>query len=277
MHKTLVALVSLAVIGWTSNPCHAQERRQTETARILADWDDTDENVLASLFATGDSRVGDLVKICRGRDQELHAKAFLVLDLIGSPETRACASGLESDDQPVVLGTSDTLSQDDYAKLEELFADERQKKQLACSEEDVPAIDESLSYALILDGSSRSISLLKRMAAKFKACKVEDLLSSEIVVNADALERDARTSAHNLVLESETFESQLRHSVSFIPPELRSNASIRLLARNRQDTRMLVEVSYRSGMKCGSGYYVVLRKTSNNTWNYALIERAWIS
>lgn len=277
MLKRFRVLFTLAMIACASRNALAEEHPQTDTAQVLATWEDLDETVLASLFATGESRLEDLVNICNGKDQELHAKAYLVLYLIGSPEARACASGLQYDNQPAVFAAGDMLSEEDFAKLEKLFAIKRQRQQPTCNEDDVPVVDESLSYALVLDGSPRSIHLLRNMAAQFKTCDAEGLITSEIAVHADALQREARTLARDIAIDSDAFESRIRHSAFFIPAEFRTDASVQLLARNETNSRMLMEVSYRCGMLCGSGYYVVLKKNSAGTWDYVLITRAWIS
>jgi hypothetical protein len=78
-------------------------------------------------------------------------------------------------------------------------------------------------------------------------------------------------------LDTANFELLLKQSAFFVPEDEQKALSVELLARNETNSRMLVEVSYRCGMLCGSGYYVVLKKNSASTWDYVLICRAWIS
>lgn len=87
---------------------------------------------------------------------------------------------------------------------------------------------------------------------------------------------DAKAIGHDLKIEPDTLEASVRHSAFFMPEEYRKEASVELLARNSTDSRLLLEVSYRCGMLCGRGYYVVLRR-DGAVWQYAVIRMAWIS
>lgn len=257
---------------------HQGSPLQGDTVRLLTQWNGDDEAVLASLFASGDTRIKDLVEACDSQDMALHGEAYLILYLIGSPEARACVTGLHTDDGKIAaLAPADSLTSEDFEALEHLFRRRTCEQNASCKEEDAPLVDESLSYALVLDGSPRAMTLLGRVATLSKACHTEDLIGSDVASNSALLRREAQSITRHLSLQSSTFESQVRESAFFIPANARSDAGVKLLARNQTDTRMLLEVSYHCGMLCGSGYYVVLKKNSAGTWDYALIERAWIS
>ena len=78
-------------------------------------------------------------------------------------------------------------------------------------------------------------------------------------------------------LNTANSESLVKQSAFFVPENQQEAVSVELLARNETNSRMLVEVSYRCGPLCGSGYYVVLKKNTAGTWGYVLVSRAWIS
>src|SRR5436190_14484137 len=95
---------------------------QGGTFRLLTQWGGDDETALASLFATGDTRIPDLISACRSQDQDRHGEAYLLLYLIGSPEARACAADLHADDDQIaVLATADSPTSEDFGKLERVF------------------------------------------------------------------------------------------------------------------------------------------------------------
>jgi len=137
-------------------------------------------------------------------------------------------------------------------------------------------VDESVGYALILNGSDRAFTLAKRIAASFKTCRGEGLMVAEPFLRAESLNK-VSSKTRNLQLDTANFELGMKQSAFFVPEDRQEAVSVDLLARNETNSRMLVEVSYRCGMLCGSGYYVVLKKNSAGRWDYVLIVRGWIS
>ena len=252
-------------------------KADSETAKLLKKWDGDDEATLATLFATGRSRERELAEVCHNGDQDLRGEAYSVLLLIGSAETAGCVENLDLEGKPAVLATGDELQTQDFEHIERVLNQTPcQRKQDCKGEDDCPLIDESTSYALALDGSARALTLLKRIAALFKACHGEDLIIGQGSLTVESIQ-DVRSRTRNLQLDTANFESLLKQSAFFVPEDQQKAVSVALLARNETNSRMLVEVSYRCGMLCGSGYYVVLKKNSAGKWDYALISRAWIS
>jgi hypothetical protein len=208
----------------------------------------------------------------------MHApEAYLLLVLIGSNKTAECASRVHQEDFPAILATSDEVSEADFTKLEYLFRPRPCEDSGKCREQDLPLVDESIVYALVLDGSKRAMSLLNRMSKLSKASKSDDMLGFDVASNAETLITQARERAHNLTFEPSTFEQALRRSAFFLKDDVKETAEIKLLARNVSNDHMLITVSYTCGRLCGSGYYVVLKRSHSGTWDYALIARAWIS
>jgi hypothetical protein len=252
-------------------------KADSETVKLLKQWDGDDEATLATLFATGQSRELELAQICHDGDQYLRGEAYVVLLLIGSSETAGCVENLDLEGKPAVLATRDELQMQDFERIERVLTENPcQGKQNCNGEDDCPLIDESTTYALFLNGSARALALLKHMATLSKACRGEDLTPADIALNVDSM-NDVASRTRNLQLDTANFESVMKKSAFFVPEDQQKAVSVELLARNETNSRMLVEVSYRCGMLCGSGYYVVLKKNAAGTWDYVLVSRAWIS
>lgn len=143
--------------------------------------------------------------------------------------------------------------------------------------EPLTPLDDSVVYALILDGSPRSRSILNHMDAIENACGVDhDTIIGEILEQAQSVIAAAKRSARNLKFEPDTFESVVRSSAFFLRSKYRKDSQIEVIAHNIANDRILLEVSYRCGRLCGSRYYVVLQK-DGTVWRYASIGIAWIS
>jgi|SRR6185437_8476243 hypothetical protein len=256
----------------------AGPKTDSETLKLLKQWDGDDEAPLATLFATGQSREPELAKVCHNEDQELHAKAYVVLLIIGSTATADCANNLNVEGESPMLLSGDIITGADLDRLEKLIVENPCKDDRGCKkqDDDCPQIDESIGYALVLNGSNRAFTLAKRIATLFKACRGEGLMAAEPFLKTESM-WDARSKTRNLRLAPANFEAAMKQSAFFVPEDRQKEVSVELLARNETNSRMLVEVSYRCGMLCGSGYYVVLKKNAAGTWDYVLVSRAWIS
>ena len=86
----------------------------------------------------------------------------------------------------------------------------------------------------------------------------------------------AKENGHNLKFEPDTLEGVIRSAAFFLPSEYRKDSRIEVIARNKTEDSILLEVSYVCGRLCGSGYHVVLQK-DGIVWRYASIGIAWIS
>lgn len=248
----------------------AGPKTNSETLKLLRQWDGDDEATLATLFATGQSRERELAEVCHNEDQDLRGEAYFVLLLIGSPETAACVGNLDLEGEPPVLATGDELQTEDFEHIDRILTENPCHRNKDCKpHDDCPSIDESTSYALALNGSARARALLKRIADQFKACHGEEIDLASL--------NDSASKTRKLQLNTANFESAMKQSAFFVPEDQQKAVSVELLARNETNSRRLVAVSYRCGMLCGSGYYVVLKKNSAGTWDYVLVSRAWIS
>jgi hypothetical protein len=279
----LSALMSTALSAriYGQNASTAAAGPQFQIIEALSAWDGTgdgeDGDRLSLLFARGETLIPDIVAACHDGDEDLVPKAYLLLRLLGSEKTTECASHVHQEDPPIMLGTSDVLTESAYSKLERIFAPQPCESSRNCIEDDLPLVEESIVYALILDGSPRAKNILNRMSKLAAASHSEDMLGFDVASHAETLTPEARSLAHNLSLDGGTFEQSFRRSLFFLKRSVRDTAEIKLLARNPSDDRMLVTVSYMGGRLSGSGYYIVLSKNAIGTWDYALIMRAWIS
>ncbi len=275
----LMGIALMLLLGWMPNVNYAEAQAPAEgdTIKLLTAWDGDADGALGALFATGKGRAAALVEACRNPDEEVRAKAFVVLYFIGSPETPKCAALWNSKDQPVQMVMSDEPTSTELDDIERSFRRKPCEREGNCSDEECPIPDETDIYALILNGSARAVSLLKRAAAMTRACHQQETIGAELAEHAESLAREARSATHDLVLDGTNFESTLRQSAFFVAPEYRNNTDVKVLARSESDTRILAEISYRCGMLCGGGYYIVLKKNAKGSWDYVIITRAWIS
>jgi hypothetical protein len=254
----------------------------SDTLAMVKAWRETEENKeLGRLFAIGDLRAADLLVVCNDADEEIASSAFLVLQLLGKSECVPCGETISPKHKDVPFVCGDNIADADFNRVETWLAKKHKGNGYDCGEEDeyepLTPLDDSLAYALILDGSPRSMSILKSMLAIEKACVAEGTtILGEVVSQAQSLIAAAKENAHNLHFEPSTLEEVVRSSAFFLPSEYRKDSRIEVVAHNKAEDRLLLEVSYVCGRLCGSGYYVVLQK-DGTVWRYASIGMAWIS
>jgi hypothetical protein len=253
-----------------------------DTMRMIKAWHETEESdELGRLFAIGDLRRPDLLRICHDSDDEIAVLAFMTLQLLGQPECMPCADAIsrKHNGVPFVCGTS--IADADFNRIEQWLAKKKNGDRYDCGPKDeyepLTPLHDTVVYALILDGSPRSRLILKRMLAIEKACVAEGTtIIGEILSQAESLIAAAKESGHNLKFEPDTLEGVIRSAAFFLPSEYRKDSQIEVIAHNTANDRILLEISYRCGRLCGSGYYVVFQK-DGTVWRYASIGMAWIS
>lgn len=254
----------------------------SDTLAMIRAWRETEEsNELGRLFAIGDLRTSDLLAACNDADEEIASLAFLALQLLGKSECVPCGDTVsrKHNDVPLVCGA--TMAAADFNRIERWLAKKKHGNRYECAPEGeyepLTPLGDSVVYALILDGSPRSKSILNHMDAIENACGVgHSTIIGGILEEANSLIAAAKRSGRNLRFEPDTLESVVRSSAFFLPSKYRKDSQIEVLAHNKANDRILLEVSYRCGRLCGSGYYVVLRK-DGTAWRYASIGMAWIS
>ena len=254
----------------------------SDTLAMIKAWRETEESdELGRLFAIGDLRTSDLLAACNDADEEIASLAFLALQLLGKSECVPCGDTVsrKHNDVPLVCGA--TIAEADFNRIERWLAKKKHANGYKCAPEGeyepLTPLDDSVVYALILDGSPRSKSILNHMDAVENACGVDhSTIIGGILEEANSLIAAAKRSGRNLRFEPDTLESVVRSSAFFLPSKYRKDSQIEMLAHNKANDRILLEVSYRCRSLCGSGYYVVLQK-DGTTWRYASIGMAWIS
>jgi hypothetical protein len=263
------------------NESSAQELASTsetysDTLRMLKAWlspakHSTKDDQIARLFSIGDTRTSDLLAACRSADDAVARAAFLTLQLLGESDNGRCADSVEHKHTGLAFSGVANLKIAEFERIERWLAKKHTRNGYECGEDD-PLIDDSLVYALILDGSPRSESALNRMLEVDKAC-AGDNIAGEPLEQARSLILAAREIGHNLTLEPD-IDKSVRASAFFLPTKYRKDSKVGVLART--DDRILLDVSYVCGLKCGRGYVVVLRREAA-VWQYALIRMEWIS
>jgi hypothetical protein len=245
---------------------------------MIRAWIETQQkDELGRLFVIGDVRTSDLLAACHSTDDEIVSAAFFVLQLLGKPEGKNCADSLSQKHDVVVCAVN--ISDACFNRIEEWFARKGTANGYDCGDDkDEPFMpfDDSLVYALVLDGSPRSRSVLDRMVAFEKACKGGDTIIEELLEDAQSLIVEAKENGQNLSFEPDTLQNSVRASAFFLPSNYRKNSEVEVIAHNKEGDRVMLEVSYMCGLLCGRGYYVVLRK-DDTVWQYAFVRMAWIS
>jgi hypothetical protein len=237
-----------------------------ETIRMLKTLNNAD---LARLFSEGGSRNSDLLAACRGSDKQIGNAAFMILQFLGAPNLESCAGALERRYGGLVFATAGDLTDSDVELIDRKLIAIRIPKGHKCVG-DVFYFDDAISYALILKGSTRSKTVLLALE---NFCTDRADLRNYNLERTNSLIKSAKEVGHNLNLEG-GIESAIRAPAFLLPLEARKSVTVDVLART--DQRILLEVSYHCGPRCGQGYYVVLRK-DGRVWQYAVIEMAWIS
>jgi hypothetical protein len=271
------SLLSAQSAAGTPEVSHPQSNSYRETVRMLKDWLDTEENdQLIPLFDLGESRSPDLLAACRTEADDVAAVAFLSLQLMDSYDCQPCGDSISSQRGGSAVSCAAELGDTDFARVNDWLAKRRRAKGYDCGGEDRERIDDSLVYLLVLDGSPRAVSLLKRLHAMERACAGDDTIIGEALEGAPSMIQEAKEIGHNLKIDPATLADAIRASTFFLPAAYRKDSDVELLARNREGNRLLLEVSYHCGTLCGRGYFVVLRK-DGPVWQYTVIRMAWIS
>jgi hypothetical protein len=290
---TLVALMVLLASSCLANAQTATEppindssqetsttsQTYNDTLRLIKKWADSEENDdLSKLLRVGDIRSSDLVSACRNSDDEIARAAFLSLQLLGKLDCEPCVESMSQKHSDFAAVCSADLTEQDFQRLDSWFARKRTSNGYECGDDYDPltAMDDSVLYALILEGSSRSQSLLEKFSAFNKACASEGTILGDVLGQAQSLIDSAKRIGCHLTTDSDELQNSIRASAFFLPKQYRKEAAVEVIARNRARNRIVLEVSYRCGRLCGSGYYVVLRKDGND-WHYSLVRMAWIS
>jgi hypothetical protein len=249
---------------------------------MIKAWRETQESdELGRLFAVGDLRASDLLAACNDADEEIVSLAFVALQLLGKSECLPCGDTVsrKHNELPFVCGAN--IANADFNRIERWLAKKKKGNKYKCAPEGeyepLTPLQDSLVYALILDGSPRSRSILNHMDVIENACGVDhNTIIGDILERAQSLIAAAKRSARNLKFEPNTLESVVRSSAFFLPSKYRKDSEIEVIAHNTAKNRILLEISFRCGRLCGSGYYVVLQK-DGTVWRYASIGMAWIS
>jgi hypothetical protein len=253
----------------------------SDTIGMIKAWTETEENKeLGRLFAIGDQRASDLLAACHSADDEIASAAFLTLRLLGKSECESCGDSISRKHNGVAFVCAAHLADPDFKRIEGWLAKKHTRNGYECGDEYEPLtpMDDSVVYALILDGSPRSELILKRMLAIEKACVAggATTIIGDVLSQAGSLIVAAKGIGSNLKFEPGSLEEVIRTSAFFLPSEYRKDSRIEVIAHNNTEDRILLELSYVCGRLCGSGYWVVLRK-DGTAWQYAVIGMAWIS
>ena len=286
-HLTLLLCLACSYGGRSQTaPPQADTDQSREAAEIqpsvvktIKKWLDSEEDDdLRRLLALGDVKTRELAAACGSSEDDVGTAAFLALQLLGKSECEPCAASVSQSRGGVALACSADIGEKDYERIESWVAKKRTSTGYECGEEYDPfaPMDDSVVYALILDGSSRSQAILENMLQAEKVCATGSTILAGTLEQAQPLIGDARKLGHNIKVVGEGWEDSVRHSAFFLPEQYRQDSKVEVVCRNLARDRILLEVSYRCGNLCGSGYYVVLRRDGAD-WHYALVRMAWIS
>src|SRR5262249_32701581 len=152
--------------------------------------------------------------------------AFFVLQLLGKSECADCGESISRKHGGFAFACQSNLADGDFKRIEEWLDAKRTEKGYVCRDDPEPPIppDDLLAYALVLEGSPRSRSVLRRMLAFEEACTGGYIV--EIFKEAQSLIEDAKGIGHNLKFEPDNLESVVRASAFFLPVEYRKDSRV---------------------------------------------------
>ncbi len=200
-----------------------------DTLKMLKTWLESHKKVdLARLFAMGDARAPDLRAACHSTDDKIASAAFFVLQLLGKPECVDCGNSISRKHKELAFVCGSNFNDVDFKRIEEWLAKKRTQKGYECGDDSEPLepLDDSLVYALVLDGSPRSKSILDRFLAMDKACAWENAIGDPLE-QAQSLIVAGKEIGHNMRSEPNTLESVIRASAFFCLPNIAKRAELR--------------------------------------------------
>lgn len=223
-----------------------------DTLKMLKTWGDSHppkNDDLARLFAMGDVRASDLQAACGSEDDKIASAAFFVLQLLGRSECVDCGNSISRKRKGLAFACEPNLVDADSRRIEKWLREKRTQTGYDCGDDSElrAPLDDSLVYALILDGSPRSKSILDHLLAMDKACAWENAIS-EPLEQAQSLIEVAKEVGHNLQFQPGTLGNVIRASAFFLPPEHRKESVAKVVARNKKGDRILLEVRYICGL-----------------------------
>lgn len=247
-----------------------------DTLHLLKEWEnggrDAADHAEAVLLKEGNTRAADLLAACTGTRGDVPYLAFDFLRFLNVDGIERCAGALERKYGGLLYSGAAGLSDFDLDRIDRWLAQKRTPNGYNC---DVckrifpPAIDDALVYALILNGSTRARSILKRAHAFADSCMGGDVLF--LIRSADSLIAPAKEMGHGLNIEPNIGES-VRASAFFLPAESRVASKSMVQVLSRSNNRILLKIRYHVGFFGGGIYYVVLMR-DGPLWQYALITK----
>lgn len=165
----------------------------SDTLAMVKAWSETEESdELGRMFAVGDLRTSDLLTVCNDADEEIASFAFHVLQLLGKSECLPCGETISRKHNDVPFMCEANIADANFNRIERWLAKKKNGSGYECAPEGeyepLTPMDDSVVYALILDGSPRSRSILNRMDAIENACGVDhNTIIGEILEQAQSL------------------------------------------------------------------------------------------
>ena len=239
---------------------------------LHADSSDASDHAEAILLKEGCTRASDLLAACAGKDVETQFLAFFYLCFLNVGGVERCGKLLERRYGILYAGATG-LSDLDLDRIDRWLTQKRTPNGYNC---DVckrvfpEPIDDALVYALMLNGSPRSKTILKGIR-EFAASCVRAGLGLAAIEGADSLIAPAGEIGHDLRIEPDIGEA-VRASAFFLPEESREPSKNMVQVLSRSNNRILLKITYRAGFMGGGIYYVALAK-DGSVWQYAFITK----
>ena len=277
----MVCCASYSIAQNPEGPTSTTPRSRTygNTEKLMRRWIDSEKSSdFAQLLETTKNRTNDLVSACHSTDDEIAASALRILQFQGKNECSACWDQISGKQGTAPIVCSPHLSELEFQRVEHWMATKHNGTHYQCNDDVEPldSLNDSVIYALILEGSSRSRSILDDMRAMEKECASGDTILGEVLERAPEMIETAKSLGHNLDVAPDKLAATIRATAFFLPMGFRKASRVKLITRDADGKRILLEVSYTCGRLCGQGYHVILRQDGND-WHYALITMAWIS
>jgi hypothetical protein len=153
----------------TSQQTTSNSETYRDTLKMIKAFLDTDD--LGRLFAVGNARIPDLLAACRETHDETAETAFFTLQLLGKSDCETCPDSLWKKHTGLFFACSTSLRNSDFNRIERDLAKRITGDGYGCGDDgEGLLIDDSLIYALVLHGSSRSRKTLSELWVLERGC-----------------------------------------------------------------------------------------------------------
>jgi len=235
-------------------------RSYEDIRRLLAERPIVDGETLSLLFSIGDERIQDLIRALDDSNNVVRRNAQVVIRYLGNDTgMKALIESYNKSSVILIAGPVPLPLRDwDYKYVRKYYI----SQPMQWGQD-----SDSFIYALALDRTPEATALLSELSAKVEKGSIQYSYAIDRVksIQASELPRN-ETDLAKLVID---------HAF-FISPDLRENASGRLMGFNHAKDKALIEVNAGAIPLGEESYHVVLQKRGEG-WKFFSVKRVKVS